>query len=149
MIEAVVGLAITVVLLGVAAPYLGDFTQTARLRQSGDALLAEALFAQSEAIKRNTTVRLRVVSDTVQVRDMSSGGSGTVLRERVLVDGIGVSGTTNVDFGSTGTPMPWGTSAALDLQKSGLTCSAAMRCPGVRIDGGGGIRLCGNQLDCS
>jgi type IV fimbrial biogenesis protein FimT len=150
LIEALVGVAISVVLLGMAAPYLGDFSQAARLRQSGDALLAEALYAQSEAIKRNSTVRLHVAASVVQVRDMSSGGTGTLLRERVLLDGIGIGdATADVDFGSRGTPLPWGTGASVDLAKSGLTCSADLRCPGLRIDGGGGIRLCANQLSCT
>jgi len=149
LIELLVGVAISVVLLGMAVPYMGDFGQTARLRQSGDALLAEALYAQSEAIKRNSTVRLHMLASVVQVRDMSSGGSGSLLRERLLIDGIGIGDSAvDVDFGSRGTPLPWGTGAAIDLAKSGLSCSAEMRCPGLRIDGGGAIRLCANQLSC-
>jgi type IV fimbrial biogenesis protein FimT len=91
-----------------------------------------------------------VAASVVQVRDMSSGGTGTLLRERVLLDGIGIGdATADVDFGSRGTPLPWGTGASVDLAKSGLTCSADLRCPGLRIDGGGGIRLCANQLSCT
>ena len=151
LIEVAVGVAITVVLLGMAVPYLGDFGQQARLRQGGDLLLAQALLAQSEGIKRNSTVRLHVAagSGLVQVRDMSAGAPGTLLRESALPDGISLgSQAVDIDFGSRGTPLPFGTAASVDLVKSGVTCSADMRCPGLRIDGGGGIRLCADQLSC-
>ena len=41
-----------------AAPYFGDYITNSRLREGGNLLLTEALVAQSEAIKRNRTVRL-------------------------------------------------------------------------------------------
>lgn len=150
LIELAVGMVITVLLMGMAAPYFGDFVQQARLRQSGDTLLAEALYAQSEAIKRNATVRLKVAGGQIQVIDMSGGGDGVQLHQRVLPGDIGIGETeVTVNFGSRGTPLPWGQGASMNLGKSGLTCSAEMRCPGLRIDGGGGVRLCANQLSCS
>jgi type IV fimbrial biogenesis protein FimT len=37
---------------------MGDMVVNSRLRESGNLLFSEALLAQSEAIKRNTTVRV-------------------------------------------------------------------------------------------
>jgi len=148
LIELMASLAITAILFGMATPYMRDYIQNTRLREGGNALLAEALYAQAEAIKRNASTRLVVNGGDVQVRDMSTGGAGTLLRGRQLSDGLAANVATQVDFGSAGTPLPFGTDAAIDLGKSGVVCSADQRCPGLRIDGGGGIRLCGNQLDC-
>jgi len=150
LIELMATLAIVAILLGMAVPYLSDYITNARLREGGNALLGEALYAQAEAIKRNATTRLAVSGSTVTVRDMSSGGDdGTLLRTRLLSENVGVANAVQVDFGSRGTPLPFGTAVAIDLLKTGVTCSAELRCPGLRIDGGGGVRLCGNQLDCS
>ena len=58
LIELMVGLVITAVLLGMAAPFFGDYVTNSRLREGGNGLMAEALYAQSEALKRNGVVRL-------------------------------------------------------------------------------------------
>lgn len=148
LIELMASLAIGAILFGMAAPFLRDYVVNARLREGGNALLAEALYAQGEAIKRNVSTRLLINSSELQVRDLSTGGDGTLLRTRLLTDGLAASAAAQVDFSSRGTPLPFGTAVAIDLAKGGVTCSADQRCPGLRIDGGGGIRLCGNQLDC-
>jgi type IV fimbrial biogenesis protein FimT len=51
------------------------------------------------------------------------------------------------DIGSDGRPAPFGTAVAVNLGISGLSCSGTnVRCPGLRIDAGGAVRLCGNYL---
>jgi type IV fimbrial biogenesis protein FimT len=37
----------------------------------------------------------------------------------------------------------------MDIGKSGLTCSSDFRCPGLRVDGGGTMRLCADKLACT
>ena len=148
LIELMVGLAIGAILFGMAGPYFKDYLANSRLREAGNALLAETLYAQTEAIKRNAGIRLSVAGGAIQVLDLSAGGDGTPLRSRQLPEGVVASANASVDFGSRGMPMPFGTDLAIDLVKSGLTCSADLRCPGLRIDGGGGVRLCGDQLSC-
>ena len=74
LIELMVGLTIAAFLLMAAAPFFGDYIRNSRLREAGNALLGEALFAQSEAIKRNTTVRLSTSGATLQVIDRSDRG---------------------------------------------------------------------------
>jgi len=146
LIELMVALAIGVFLVGMASPYFGEYVSNSRLREGGNALLAEALFAQSEALKRNGPVRMQVSATSVKVIDIGVQPEAT-LRERSLGGDI-VADVATVDFGSTGTPLPFGTDAAINVNKSGVTCSADLRCPGLRVDGGGGIRLCGNRLSC-
>ena len=148
LIELLVTLAISVILFGMAVPYVGDYMVNTRLREAGNALHAETLYAQGEALKRNMTTRLIVDGSDIQVRDMSAGDEGALLRRRALGEGLSVQAAAQVDFNSRGMPVPFGTATAIDVAKSGVTCSAELRCPGLRVDGGGTVRLCANQLEC-
>lgn len=148
MIELMVTIAVLAILAAQAAPYMGDMMANSRLRESGNLLLTEALIAQSEAIKRNNVVRLAVTATTVQVVDMANAGAPVVLRTATIPQGV-TSAVTNVDFSAEGRPNPFGTSAAIDLSSVNSTCSNDLRCPRLRIDAGGAVRLCGNQLSCS
>lgn len=147
LVELAVGMSIAAFLMMVAAPFFGDYIRNARLREAGNALLTETLMAQSEAIKRNTTVRLSTNGATLQVIDRSTGVD-VVLRERTLSGSV-VAPAATLDFGSEGRPVPFGTSAAIDLSMTGEVCSDDTRCPGLRVDAGGATRLCGNfQHNC-
>lgn len=149
LVELMVGLAVLAVLTTAAAPYLGDMVVNSRLRESGNLLFTEALMAQSEAVKRNTTVRVSTSGTTVQVLDMTVPASPVVLRTRTLVNNVSAP-TATFDFGPEGRPAPFGTAVSVNLTMSGATCSTEVRCPGLRIDAGGAMRLCGNnQVNCS
>lgn len=145
LIELMVGLTISALLALTAAPYFGDYITNSRLREGGNLVLTEALVAQSEAIKRNRTVRLTTNSSVVQVLDMSDVANPVVLRSNEIPAGVAAA-TATLDFGSEGRLLPFPSSASIDLSKSGVTCSDDLRCPGLRIDVGGAIKLCGNQL---
>ena len=145
LIELMVGLAIGAFLMLTAAPYFADFATNSRLREAGNLLYGEALIAQSEGVKRNATVRLSTSGTTLQVIDRSDITTPVVLRTRVLPVNV-TTETATVDFGSEGRPVPFGTSASINLAISGATCTSDIRCPGLRVDAGGAIRLCGNQL---
>jgi type IV fimbrial biogenesis protein FimT len=149
LIELMVGLTIGAFLMLTAAPYFTDYTSNSRLREGGHLVFGEALLAQSEAIKRNATVRLAIDGTSVQVIDRSVPATPVVLRTRALSGGVTAS-TGTVDFGSEGRPVPFGTAVSINLATSAGTCSSDMRCPGLRVDAGGAIHLCGNQLsaDC-
>lgn len=147
LIEVMVALVIAVVLLATGAPYFSDLVTNSRLRENGNLLLTETLIAQSEAIKRNTVVRLSTAGTTIQVIDMTVPGTPVTLRERYTSGGVSVA-TVTLDFGSEGRPTPFGTSGSIDISASGVVCSADLRCPGLRVDAGGAVRLCGNQLSC-
>lgn len=147
LIELMIGLAIGAMLLLAGAPFFGDYINNSRLRESGNTLFAEALFAQSEAIKRNVTMRVVVSGRTVQTRDLLAGGTGTLVREVMLADPVAAVTAVTFDIGSDGRPSPFGTAVAVNLAISGLACTGDnVRCPGLRIDAGGAVRLCGNYL---
>ena len=148
LVELLVGFSIAALLVVSAAPYFADYGANSRLRESGNTVYAEALAARSEAIKRNRVVRLSTAGSTVQVIDQTDPTTPVVLRTRALADGVTVA-TATVDFGSQGWPTNL-TAVAINLASTNVTCSADYRCPGLRVEAGGAIRLCANQLDsCS
>lgn len=147
LIELMIGLGIAAMLLLVGAPFFGDYVNNSRLRESGNTLFAETLFAQSEAIKRNATMRVVVTGSKVETRDMLAGGTGTLVREVTFAEPVAALANATFNIGSDGRPAPFGTAVAVNLGISGLSCSGAnVRCPGLRIDAGGAVRLCGNYL---
>jgi type IV fimbrial biogenesis protein FimT len=146
LIELLIAIAIAALLLTMGVPFFGDYVANARLREGGSALHAEALYAQSEAIRRNATVRLSVTGSSLRLLDMSGGGAGTQIRASELPSPVQVVAAANLDFGSDGRPAPFGTAYAVDLAAAGETCSAERRCPGLRVDAGGSVRLCGDRL---
>lgn len=148
LVELMVALTVMGFLLASAAPFFGDYIINSRLREGGNLVLTEALMAQSEAIKRNTTIRLSTSLDSVRTLDMTDPLAPVVLRERTLAGGVSAP-TATLDFGTEGRPVPFGTSASINLSLPGSTCSGDLRCPGLRVDAGGAIRLCGNQQSCS
>lgn len=148
LVELMVGLAIAAILMMAAAPTFSEFSANSRLRENGHTLFVQALLAQSEAIKRNSTVRLSTSGSKVQVHDRRDPANPVLLAERQLSDGVTLSSAT-LDFGGEGRPVGFAT-AAIDLSAPHLSCSSTIRCPGLRIDGGGAVRLCSDQLtDCS
>jgi type II secretory pathway pseudopilin PulG len=148
LVEMAVAFCIVAFLMSVASPYFRDFLANAALRGAGQQVLVETLYAQGEAIKRDGAVRLSITGGTLSVIDRSGAGAGTVIRSLTLADTLS-AGTIDVDFGSRGAPTPFGTAAAIDIEKSGIACSDEFRCPRVIIDGGGGVRLCANRLSCN
>jgi type IV fimbrial biogenesis protein FimT len=140
LIELMISVSIAGVLLLSAAPFFADYMTNSRLRESGNVLYGEALAAQSEAIKRNGTVRLSTAGNTVQVIDQAPA-TPVVLRQRTLATNVSAA-TATLDFGSEGRTVPFGTTGSINLSMSGVTCSGDYRCPGLRVDAGGAIRLC-------
>lgn len=147
LIELIVALTIASLLVAMGTPFFGDYIANARLREGGTTLLAETLFAQSEAIKRNGIVRVVINGSVVNIVDRTEGAN-TQLRTRDLPDGVRADAATQIDFGGEGRPAPFPSTATVDLSKSGVTCSAEYRCPSLRVEAGGGIRLCGNKSIC-
>ena len=145
LIELMVALAIAALLVKMGAPFFSDYVGNSRLREGGNLLLAETLIAQSEAVKRNTRIRISTAGSTVQVLDMTVPATPVVLRDRTLSAGV-TAPTATLDFGSEGRPVPFGTSGSINLSSGTVSCSIDMRCPGLRVDAGGAIRLCGNYL---
>ncbi|MFN7724932.1 MAG: GspH/FimT family pseudopilin [Rubrivivax sp.] len=145
LIELMVGLAIGAFLMMTAAPYFTDYITNSRLREAGNLLFAEALAAQSEAVKRNTVVRIETSGNTITLTDRTVPDAPVTLRTRQAVGNTSYTNAT-LDFGSEGRPVPFGTVGSVNVSMSSVTCSADNRCPGLRVDAGGAVRLCNNQL---
>lgn len=145
LIELMMSLAITAILAVTAAPFLGDYLANSRLREAGNTLYAEALFAQSEAQKRNTRVRVELTGSAVRTLDMSVAG-GELLRQFNLASPVAAAADVNLDFASNGRPVAAAALAA-NLVMPGSTCSTERRCPGLRVDAGGAVRLCSDHVN--
>lgn len=144
LIELMVSLAIAAILTMAAAPSFKDYLANSRLRENGNVIYMQMLFAQSEAIKRNTTVRVTVDNGEVAVTDRNDPDNPVVLKSTNLTHGVAAEDAT-LDFSGEGRPVDFAT-ASIDLSPpSGLSCSTEIRCPGLRVDGGGAIRLCSNH----
>jgi type IV fimbrial biogenesis protein FimT len=146
LIELIVVVAIVAGMLAASVPILKDYNVNSRLRDGGNALLTEALYAQSEALKRNTNITLEVTDRTLRVYSPLQPGNN--LRLRDLPDSLHAE-VLDITFNGTGRPTPFGTAAAVDLSMDDIVCSAEHRCPRLLVDTGGGVRLCSNQLDCN
>lgn len=144
LIELMVAFTIAGLLTMAAAPMFSDYGINSRLRESGNLLFAEALFAQSEAIKRNNTVRLATNAGTMTVSDLSDPANPVVLRTRHLQSDVSAP-NAQVSFGSQGATAGL-LAVSINLSHASAVCSSSQRCPGLRVDAGGAVRLCGNQL---
>jgi type IV fimbrial biogenesis protein FimT len=154
LVELLVTITIAAIMMSLGAPMLSDYIANARLREAGNAMFSEALFSQSEAIKRNGTVQMAVSGNLLQVRDMTPAGlladpAGRLLRELNFPDGVTADAAVNVAFSGEGRTTPFGTAFTIDLSKSGITCSTDYRCPSLRVDAGGGVRLCSDRTNAS
>jgi type IV fimbrial biogenesis protein FimT len=143
LVELMVGLAIAAILFLAAAPSFNTYLANSRLREGGNTLFAQTLFAQSEAIKRNAVVRLTVADGAVVVSDRSDPDNPVELRREPLNGGVEVQDGT-IDFSGEGRTVGFA-SASLNLSLTGSSCSGEIRCPGLRVDGGGAVRLCGDH----
>lgn len=146
LIELMVAFAIASMLALAAAPYFADYGINARLREAGNVVYAETLFAQSEAIKRNHTVSVNTAADgTVTVVD-TTPATPVTLRTRVVSTDV-VLPAASVTFNTAGWPTPM-EATSIDLSHASATCDSDHRCPRLRIEAGGAVRLCGNKNSC-
>lgn len=143
LVELMVGLAIAAILAVAAAPSFTEYLANSRLRENGHLLFSQTLLAQSEAIKRNTVVRVEVAAGEVVVSDRDDPDAPVELTRAAFSHGISAEAAT-IDFGGEGRPLAFA-DAAIDFSHPSLSCSADIRCPGLRVDGGGGVRLCGDH----
>ena len=149
LIEVLIAIAISALMLGVGMPYFGDYITNARLREGGSAVHSETLYAQGEAIRRNVPIRLTVNGSRMTLLDMSVG-DGTEIRVTELPSPVVATSVETLNLGTDGRPVPFGRSVAIDFGAPGVVCTAETRCPGLRVDAGGAVRLCPNRLEnCS
>ena len=120
LVELMVAIAVLAVLLAIVIPSYNDMTLNSKLRAHANELVAGAVLARSEAIKRNSVVRMCVSSDGascisggweqgwVVFHDVNDDGAinvgeAVLLRQKAATSGFKVNGTVdNVRFQRTG-----------------------------------------------
>ena len=120
LVELLIAIAIFAVLMGVAIPAYNDMTLGSKLRSQSNDLVAGAVLARSEAIKRNAFVRMCVSADGanciaggweqgwVVFHDADDDGvldvgETVLLRHQAAASGFKITGTVaSVRFQGTG-----------------------------------------------
>jgi type IV fimbrial biogenesis protein FimT len=147
LIELMVALTIGGILLAAGLPMMSDYIVNSRLREGGNALYMEAMFAQSEAIKRNGSVTLTVEGNSLQVVNAVDDTEDDVLRDRILPRGVTAGEATSISFGSDGRPTPLA-ETTIALSSDSVECSGDYRCPSVTVQAGGAIKQCKDKNNC-
>ena len=111
LVELMIVLVVMAVLLGIAVPSMTQFTFSGKLRAYSNEVVASAVLARSEAIKRNQVVTLCVSTNGTSCVSGSweSGwivlttGGEVVHRQQPITDGFKVIGTVDrIDFQASG-----------------------------------------------
>lgn len=111
LIEAMIAIAVMLVLMAIAVPSFRDASRGSQLRIAANDLVTSAHFARSEAIKRNAPVTMCVSSDGVSCAASGSWEQGWIIRSDVTLrrhsakpSGVRIiaTGITNLTFQPTG-----------------------------------------------
>jgi type IV fimbrial biogenesis protein FimT len=140
LIELMVTVSVIGILASAAMPALAGYVANAQLREAANVVLANALWARSEAIKLNATATLTVSGGAIQITT-TDNNMATVLRTVPLAGNV-QSADFSANFDSAGRLAPFGTQLTLALNSSKLACSDDIRCPAVRFDAGGIVSIC-------
>lgn len=79
LIELLIVIAITAILLGLAAPSFSDASLSGKLSANANRLSASAMLARSEAIKRNVTITMCVSTDSATCAGSSAWEQGWIV----------------------------------------------------------------------
>jgi type IV fimbrial biogenesis protein FimT len=145
LIELGVTIAVIGLLALAALPSFAGYLANAKLRETANVVMANAMWTRNEAIKLNTTATLTVTDQALQVSTIENGDE-KVLRSLPL---NGTIRATNLvaSFDSSGRLTPFGSELSLSLTPTKFACSEDIRCPSVRFDAGGAVSLC-TKGDC-
>lgn len=142
MVELMVALAVLAILLGIAVPSMTQFSFRSKLRSYSNEVVASALLARSEAIKRNQTVTLCVSSDGTSCASGSwesgwivrTSGGEVIHRQQAITDGFKIIGDVDsIAFAASGVGTTVATlkvcrsTPSLGDQESEVTVSATGR----------------------
>lgn len=103
LIEAMVTVAVLVILLMVAAPSFRSFTEGQRIKNTASALASALTYARSEAIARRANVSVTAASSDFANGWAIEAPGPTVLRTQGNLGGVAVTATTTtVTYGLDG-----------------------------------------------
>lgn len=103
LVELMIVLVVMAVLLGIAVPSMTQFTFSGKLRSYSNEIVASAVLARSEAIKRNQAVTLCVSSNGTSCASGSwesgwivrTSGGEVIHRQQPITDGFKVIGSVS------------------------------------------------------
>lgn len=103
LVELMIVLVVMAVLLGIAVPSMTQFTFSGKLRSYSNEIVASAVLARSEAIKRNQAVTLCVSSNGTSCVSGSwesgwivrTNGGEVIHRQQPITDGFKVIGSVS------------------------------------------------------
>lgn len=164
LIELMITLAIFAVLLAVLVPSYSDMTLGSKLRSLANDLVAGAMLARSEAIKRNSVVRMCVSADGesciaggweqgwVVFHDANDDGAldegeAVLLQHQAAAFGFKITGTVaSVRFQPTGLGA---TQASLTVCRAAPTVGGQERVVSISLTGRASVASPAMPSDCS
>lgn len=152
MVELAVGMAITVMLLALAAPSFKNWIQSSQIRTAAEAIQNGLQLARAEAVRRNTQVTFSLGTGSAWTVGCvaASDTCPAAIQSRPAGEGSANAGVdadqTSIVFNGLGriTPMPAG-DLNIDITNStGGACapSGPMRCLRIVTSTGGQVRMC-------
>jgi len=164
LIELMITLAVFAVLLAVIVPSYSDMTLGSKLRSQANELVAGAVLARSEAIKRNSAVRMCVSADGasciaggweqgwVVFHDVDDDGAldvgeAVLLQHQAAASGFKITGSvTSVRFQATGLGA---TQASLTVCRATPTVGGQERVVSISLTGRASVTTPAVPSDCS
>lgn len=172
LIELLVGITIIVIAVALGAPSFTEWIYNSQIRSTAESVQNGLQFARSEAIRRNTAVRMQLTTSLDDSCAIATGGPNWVVSTASPVPkclsntdisqvGQSVSGRTSSTIGSghagvfgfnglgrmttTTSPDTKVEDAVINIQSSKGTCAADggnLRCLRILVSAGGQIRMC-------
>ncbi|HUE92919.1 GspH/FimT family pseudopilin [Pseudomonas sp.] len=164
LVELLIAIAILAVLMGVAIPAYNEMTLGSKLRSQANELVAGAVLARSEAIKRNSAVRMCVSADGasciaggweqgwVVFHDVDDDGAldvgeAVLLQHQAAAPGFKITGSvTSVRFQATGLGA---TQASLTVCRATPTVGGQERVVAISLTGRASVTTPAVPSDCS
>jgi type IV fimbrial biogenesis protein FimT len=151
ILELLVAITIVGVLVAIAMPNLRDMLITQEVKSTSFDLMASLTYARSEAIKRNTQVKVAATDASDwgkgwQITVISIGPSnGTVLRNQPAAKRAAISvtpgGTGAITFSSTGRPISGNAEVMLQVKDAAGSTGITPRCISLSLTGRPDTRL--------
>lgn len=155
LIELMTVIVILAIMAYFALPNFAIWMQNTQIRTAGESILNGMQLARAEAIRRNTSVELRM--DTASGWTVTVLDGGEVIQSRLHTEGTATAAVTITpggadrltfnSFGSITTPNPDGSSPITEIKIDSPAIAAAdSRELCVQVRPGGNFRMCDPQV---
>lgn len=128
--ELMIVITVLAVMLAAGIPSLAEFVRNQRVKTASFELLSTLVFARSEAITRNATVKVAPVAANAWTAGWTvTDTAGTVLRTFEPTPNVGIAGPANVEFRGSGRLV---TTAIPTFELTSTGTNITSRC--IRVD---------------